>query len=241
MAILQGKQSTYLLENKLKHKYQSIFAFGVIAIAYFIYLFFSIGDRFSWTSFIWVGVPFFIIFLILRPYVDRHLHSAFSYKKGMKGEEQVLKELLKLSDEFILFHSVHLPNQRADIDFVLLSSSGIYTIEVKNINGTIEFNGGELMCDGKLMEGKSVVAQVRNQYWGLHNYLKEFAHRELFIKPIIVFVNGNVKYISEPQSIHKEIEIMKLENIYRYFVSRPQPNTTHLYDDVRKILQELTL
>ncbi|NTU66874.1 MAG: NERD domain-containing protein [Candidatus Moranbacteria bacterium] len=64
-----------------------------------------------------------------------------NYKQGGKGEGAIYYELLKLSDNYLVFQDVKFPTKDFNIDFVVVGPTGIFAIEVKSHKGIIGFNG----------------------------------------------------------------------------------------------------
>jgi hypothetical protein len=163
--------------------------------------------------------------------------KVFQYKSGITGEEIVLRELLRLPDEYMIFRNIHLPHILWDIDFTVIGPSGIYIIEVKKVRGEIEFDGKELLCSGKLLEGKSVISQVQSQYWGLHNYLKTTTNESVFISTIIVFVNSSLKHSFGFDPVKEYIRVMDYRDIYTFLSSLPSRDNSNQYAKVGKQLE----
>lgn len=85
-----------------------------------------------------VGLILIPLSYILGIYAYR---SYAIWSSGPRGEELVLDELKKLSDDYVLIRNAVIPPSKGDIDYVLVGPNGVFIIETKNV-------GGVVMCDG---------------------------------------------------------------------------------------------
>ncbi|CAG0936555.1 hypothetical protein TFLX_05436 [Thermoflexales bacterium] len=66
------------------------------------------------------------------------------FKKGQRGEEEVIAELKRLLDErWTLFRNVVIPGNDADIDAVLVGPQGVLAFEIKAYSGKFRVRGAE--------------------------------------------------------------------------------------------------
>ncbi|MBV9445580.1 MAG: NERD domain-containing protein [Streptosporangiaceae bacterium] len=67
-------------------------------------------------------------------------------RAGIAGERLIARELgAALDDEWTLLHGYR--NGRGEIDHLLLGPTGLFAIEVKNINATVQVNGDTWVAD----------------------------------------------------------------------------------------------
>lgn len=99
-------------------------------INYFPYLYVSI-DRFG---FVFIG--FFIELSIYKLFRDKFN----SIKSGVKGERNVISIISKLPEDYKAISNVivEYEGKSSELDLVLIGKNGIFVIETKNHNGTIE-------------------------------------------------------------------------------------------------------
>jgi stress-induced morphogen len=145
---------------------------------------------------------------------------------GALGEQKVVKELEKLSDDFILINdftcSFHPPiynkNERdyiksVQIDHVLISSSGIFLIETKNWSENSLNN----------LDFYSPVQQIKRASFALNKILSEkttqsilslkrlnWGTREIPIKKLIVLIN------QKPREEFQYVKILTLNELLSY-------------------------
>lgn len=72
-----------------------------------------------------------VVFLILGALAYRTFKNSQSFIKGMEGENDVYKILKQLPQEYKVLHDF-VNGKRGNIDYVVVGSTGIWTIEVKN-------------------------------------------------------------------------------------------------------------
>lgn len=239
MAQLYGQSSNYLLNSRLVNKYTALWiaswVFPIIIIGFSLFLY----EGSTWVSLIKTFLPFVLLSCLLFHYANLFKIKAVKFKAGMIGEELALRELLRLPNEYMIFRGIHLPKYRWDIDFIVVGPTGVHVVEVKNIKGTIEFDGKELLCNSKLLEGKSVIKQVRNEYHKLHEYLKEKLNEEVFIVATIVFVRAHLAHDLNFDSI-KDIKIINNHHLKDFFTIYASHNHKQPSENLKKELVRLT-
>ncbi len=232
MAQLYGKASEYLLAQKLKNKYAALWVVLWIIPTLIVYWILGFYFRFSW-SFTLIYVPFFLIFWkIIDELSSWLLGKAYRYKYGIEGENQVLIELLKLNDDYLIFRNIHLPDRKDDIDFVVLCPSGIYVVETKNIKGG-------LILDKTQKEGRRIIAQVTSQFWGLRDYIKRTTNLEIFVHPLIVSVQENYSKNKEYRRIEGYITLINHRQTQAFFKSHSNIDRNYHELSIKKKLEYL--
>lgn len=229
MAKFFGDKSDYLSRKKRENKFWAYYAGGLIFLSIlppWIFLFYY---KFSFIQSIIADISIILISFLLWWAAKDRIHAAYCYKKGIRGESKVYFELMKLSNEYTVIQDVKLPDQKWNIDFVVIGPTGIYAIEVKNIDGEIGYNEKFLTCKGKMMEGKNVIDIFNKEYFGLRKYLFNKTNEELFVNPLIVLANqypqvhfGCTPVVSNIRVFHvtKLIEFITSQAEYYYKVPR---------------------
>lgn len=148
----------------------------------------------------------------------KYLYPQFKiYQSGLAGEDRASKELKKLEKPYKVYSNVKikLDGDPAEFDFVVVGPNGIFIIENKNYNGTIEgHTDDEKWTQKKSGKGSSPytttiynpISQMKRQKYILINYLKGKGI-EAFVTGFIYFSNyyvnlrisGNRDYISSVQ------------------------------------------
>lgn len=134
------------------------------------------------------------------------------YKKGLTGEENVLHILKKLNGKYHVFNDINLPksyyNEKAQIDIVIVSKSGVIIVEVKNIRGIASGNIDDEYIS--ILNGNSInkiynpIKQVKGQGYKLSKLLKS--------KGVDTFVTGIV-YFNRFEESTKAFKIKNSKNI----------------------------
>ena len=166
MAKIYINNNNYLERKKLHYIYTGLplIFFGLILIWLNYYL----------SGGIVISLVVFFMYFKLYKKADKMADRAGNYKDGIDGENIVLEELKKLSDEYIVFGNVKLPNSNLNNDFVVISQHGIFSIEVK---------AGGLDCMWKNCK------QTMREALGMNNFLG----KKYFVEPILVYTGKFAK------------------------------------------------
>jgi hypothetical protein len=119
------------------------------------------------------------------------------YQSGISGENRASHELDKLRDSYEVLSNVKLDvdGEKAELDFVVIGSNGVFIVENKNYNGTIEGHVDEdKWVQKKVGQGgtpysnpiRNPIFQLKREIHILANYLRE--------NGINVFVTGFVYF-----------------------------------------------
>jgi Nuclease-related domain len=130
-----------------------------------------------------------------RPEIEE---DVLKRRAGYKGE-QIVDFYLSLLPEkdYIIFNDLRLPykNSHFQMDTLLLSSSFMLILEVKNISGTLmfdrTFNQLIRISDDKEEGFPDPLSQVYNQHYQLKNWLKKRKTPELPIENLVVISNSS--------------------------------------------------
>lgn len=174
-------------------------------------------------------------------------------KTGVEGEERVKKELEMFSHSFDVLENIRLEfnNESVETDFIILSESGLYSLEVKNFgeSGSYQLQitkDGQwikILNNGDRIPMKDVVSQVNRHL----AYKDLFVNQELENKynisdvkvefsPIIVIANDNV-FIDNQSSL----PIMRISQVYHYIKDKPKTIDKVMLNRVKEILENNNL
>lgn len=155
----------------------------IILFGYFYwhYPFYKYFPDVWWTFWIWLGGLSLIITIF-----GVFLKHAVNRIEGMEGEWDVGSILNELPESYIYLPDINL-EKRGNTDYVLVGSTGIWTIEVKSHAGEITFNGAELLRDGELFEERDILKQAWAEAYSVKNLLKRELNRDFEVQPVIVF------------------------------------------------------
>lgn len=131
------------------------------------------------TRFIWLGL-FFIILDIVFEVISRST-------KEMRLVSETMgfgKDIRKISEGFHVVSKLILPSN-LKADYMIVGSSGVWFITVKDGWGKIMFNGDELTQNGIVLSG--AVTRALETGYSLAGYLKEKLGRDIKVAPVIAF------------------------------------------------------
>lgn len=229
----------YLTEQKLKFKNSGLVLILFLVLALIPYWLLQYYFKFSMVPSLLISF-IFVTFSIFGFWLVSYLkYRAVRFKKGISGETETLQELNLLSPEYKVFKNIKFEGLYGNIDFVVVGPTGIYIVESKKVSGLIDFDGKELLCNGRLLENKHVLYLVRDQYWKLHNYLKDVLKEDLFVLPIIVFVNGSFNKEFGFTPIAEQTYAIHLSNLPRFITSRSQYTYKVPVEEVQKVVEKL--
>ena len=146
-----------------------------------------------------------------------------AYDIGIEGENAVATELTFLPPDYIVFHSVNIPDYKGDFDHIVLGPNGIIIIETKKWKTTIGFKDGKLDYD-RANYPKDPIEQLKNQAISLKTYLEKSAGLErLWIQGVLCFVDQKLEgvpqgqidtcYVTNEKKLYDRIERYNLHRI----------------------------
>jgi len=233
MAKIYGERSQYLVEQDRRYRKLAWYCLSllVISLGYFL----SLSKSRSTLTSIFVSVTLFIIVMLyIHKKGEEFLNKSDNYYHGRKGEYAIFYELKKLSDDYLVFQDIKIPNVKGNIDFVALGPTGIFAIEAKSHSGNISSIDGQLFINNHQFE-KDVLKQTMQQALDLHDFILSKINKDYFINPILVFSNNRAfmkfglkpinnvyivqrdflrKIILEKTTIFTKEDTAKLENIF---------------------------
>lgn len=117
---------------------------------------------------------------------------------GVKGEDDIYNSLKILNDIIVIIKHLNTPleDKSVEHDLVVISESGIFTIEVKYISAekiTISRQG--------LLNNTNIIEQSRRHIHSLRRTLSDTKYSDIPIYPIIVFSNDRCKFKNENENI----------------------------------------
>jgi len=178
MAIVFGKRSSYLWNKAWG-------AITLIALLLLPLVLISVFGRYV-AEVGYVGL-FVVVALMLIVLTVIESRKKFIYRLagGMEGEEQIVDELKKLPDEYVVIRGLKV-KERMDVDCTVVGPTGVYAVEVKSHKGRIEFNGQALTRNGQRFQ-KDFIKQVSSEAVLLREKIRHLAKLDLFVEAILVF------------------------------------------------------
>lgn len=190
MAKVYGAKSTYADKMlRLLRAFESIYIFIAGAFSYAI-----ISSTLMSAKDLSAGafIGFFILALVCLPFylhiwerVKKFRTDERKFIKGSKGEGKAFYTLKDLPDQFTVIQNV-LISDKGNIDFVVIGKHKVFTIEVKSHSGSIDFDGQNLVKDGKLFE-KEIIKQAKAQAASLSKHIAQNVEKSVWVEPVVVF------------------------------------------------------
>lgn len=107
-------------------------------------------------------------------------------------------EIKKISGGFRVISKFVLPNNlRAD--HIVVGSSGIWLINVKDDGGKIIFNGEEIYQDDKILNG--LMTKTLEMAYALTSYLKQKLNKDLKVAPVVAFSSPRADLSEMPKQV----------------------------------------
>ena len=143
--------------------------------------------------FIWLGI-FFVILDIIFEVLTRSLKQM----KLMMEISGFAKDLHKISGEFHVVSKFTFANG-VQTDHIVVGSSGVWMITVKDDEGKIIFNGDDLIQGGVILTG--LITRSLEKSYGLASYLKQKVGRDIKVAPVIAFSSLRADLTEMPKSV----------------------------------------
>ena len=238
MAKIYGERSRYLISlDGINYIAAFVYSILLFVIWYIVFI-----RGFNTISSSFVGLPVLLIlfgplFWFVYKQAEKHKRESNNYYHGRKGEYAIFYELKKLSDDYLVFQDIKIPNGKGNIDFVVLGPTGIFTIEAKSHRGRITFNGKDLLINNNQFE-KNVLEQAMLQSLDLHHFILGKSNEDYFINSILVFSNkyANMKFGIKPI---KNVCVVQKGFLRKAILEKPFIFSTEDIVKIEKILLSL--
>lgn len=183
MAIIFGGKSGYLGKKRyFLFLTIVVLIFAVLGLAGIFPIFSSYG--------LWALAGALCFVLLLEKILKMVEKEYNRFDNGIFGEEQIIRELKKLPDEYAVFRGIMVGSHQ-DIDCAVIGPTGIFVVEVKSHRGKIGFNGVELTRNGQRLE-KDFFHETMAEAVGLRDLIRNLAKEDVFVEPVIIFSRATV-------------------------------------------------
>lgn len=140
-------------------------------------------------------------------------HSTKAWAKGAVGERKLGEALDALrSEEVVVLHDRRVPRSRANIDHVVIASSGIHVIDAKRYTGKVEVRAtGSIFRPGpqKLLvanrDKSNLVTAMAGQVEVVHAAIADLfgdTDPTTLIRPALCFVDAEWSWGAKPMHLH---------------------------------------
>lgn len=159
----------------------------------------------KWPFYLWLGdtalyrffwLALFFVFLDLVIEIVLGLFREFRLITETVGFS---KDLHKISSSFYILTNVALSND-LKADFVVVGSSGVWMINVKDGSGKVDFNGDDLVQEGVIL--RRLLTQVLEKSYYLADTINKKLGRNIKVAPVLVFSSLGIDLATAPKTIH---------------------------------------
>jgi hypothetical protein len=135
------------------------------------------------------GLLFILLAVVLALFTMWSAGRLRSFLKGAEGEEAVARILSFLPAGHTVFNDLELDAGGPAFDHIVVAPAGILVIETKTWSGTITFENGQTLCNGRL-PSRPPLKQVKEEAAALLDHLSAAGCPEAPVYPVVCFV-GN--------------------------------------------------
>ena len=186
MAVNHGEDSKHLNIYRKWNKYFGLYTLFLLAFCLILYWLLQIYIGFSFIPSLLISFGMALLGVILIKISDSFYFPALNFKRGITGERNVREELKKLPDEYSFYQDIKVPSMIGNIDFVVIGPTGLFTLEVKNKSGKINFEGNNLTLNKQ--DDQKDLRQAKKGAVSLHEFLEKKLNIKLgFNYPVLVF------------------------------------------------------
>ncbi|MHB1377601.1 MAG: nuclease-related domain-containing protein [Candidatus Humimicrobiaceae bacterium] len=176
------------------------------------------------TLFVIIYCTFRLVFLLKK------IKSLVLGREGERIVAEILDDLR--SKGFVVFHDIVDKNNNFNIDHVILSTHGIFTVETKTFSkppsGEISYKDDNIIA-GNFNIGNKIIIQAESQTKWLKTMLKESTGKDYNAMPVIVFPGWFVQTM--PEYLKKRLWILNPMALDSFISNEPiriQESDMHL-------------
>ncbi|MBA7616190.1 hypothetical protein ES703_23486 [subsurface metagenome] len=163
-----------------------------------------------------------IIYCIFR--IINLLKKIKSHTLGRNGERIVAEIFDNLRGQgYVVFHDLVAENEKFNIDHVILSTHGIFTVETKTFSkpskGEIAFKDEKIII-GNINRGNDIIIQSESESKWLKSLLRKSTGKNYYVMPVIVFPGWFVQPM--PEYLKKRIWILNPEALSSFINNEPK-------------------
>ena len=146
--------------------------------------------------------------------VDAFSERALDARRGAVAEEDVGNLLGELPAGFFVVNDF--VSKRGNIDHIVISRKGIFTVETKSHRGVVSCEGDMLKRDGKPFE-KDFIKQAWAEAYSIRDLLTEKGVCNLRPQPVIVFTDAEVQVKGRVRGV----QIIGMKDLHAFLEGLP--------------------
>lgn len=128
--------------------------------------------------------------------------SETAWRRGAEGERIVAKALASLTEEGgRVLHDRRMPNSKANIDHLVVTPAGVFTVDAKRYAGKLEVRsrGRELWVAGR--NRTKLLEQAHRQAAAVAGVLRDDGLGAIPVRPALCFVDTQLPWLLAPKAI----------------------------------------
>ena len=128
--------------------------------------------------------------------------SETAWRRGAEGERVVARALDRLKDDGgRVLHDRRMPNSKANIDHLVVTSAGVFTVDAKRYTGKLETRGRgrELWVAGR--NRSKLLEQAQRQAAAVAAVLRDEGLGAVPVHPVLCFVDTQMPWLFAPKAI----------------------------------------
>jgi hypothetical protein len=201
------------LRKQWRRDHRKVFLiFGLMTLAMFIAMLTlaALMPRYTFLAGVGAGA-FFGALVVFRDTPPSWIER---YREGAQGEQLTAREIVKLLPRgWVVLSDLH--RDKANIDHVLIGPAGVFVLDSKNLNGTVETSGDQLRLtragqDRPDYTTDQWASKVRGQAWHVNELLRERRRTRIWVSGVVVLwakypqqhaVGNKMQYVHGPHLI----------------------------------------
>jgi len=240
MSKIYGRKSEYLITKEKKYTKRSYILGLCIFILMILNVIFLFNRKYLPCSLaITISVILLFLISIIGPRIKKEQNRSDNFYYGSKAESFIFYKLSQLSHEYLVFQDIKLPNEKRNIDFVVLGPTGIFTIEVKSHRGNINFDSKKLVRL-KFPLYRDFLKQALSEALSLHDYIKSMFGQDIFVQSVLVFSSQYVK-LNFNQELINNVFVLTGNNIISFLIRGPRILSSEQVFQLENILKGLVV
>lgn len=160
------------------------------------------------------GVMFVASLISLMMYWKKGLRRVESFFRGARGEERVANILASLPDDYYVFNDFEAGGDR--IDHVVAGPAGVFSIETKWWQGTVEIVEGHILVNGALPT-RDPVAQTQREADRVRAVMRRMGF-DVTVAPVVCFASDT---FADGVAQCGSVKVINANAINEWFSSQP--------------------
>lgn len=137
-----------------------------------------------------------------------------AWRVGAAGEEAVARRLCGLGDEWCVLHDQRIGDRGANVDHVVIGPGGVFTMNTKNLGGTVWVGGDTFLCNRRR---ERYVPAARAEARRVAALLTRHAGRPVEVTGMLVVIAPRMTVRTQP----RDVVVVRDDDVRRWLERRP--------------------